>query len=410
VISVKTINNFKIYLKPKYVIRFIIYIYLSFLDKILNLHNRKQKLSNIPRPRKILLTNLAHAGDVINATSVLPVLKKAFPEVKVGFIVGSHSIDLIKDHPLIDYFYVVDHWILNRSKVNILKKIIQYIKSYQQVKKRIKQENFDTALDLYFYIGKGAMLTYRAHIPIRIGYNMRIGSSRCCGGNLLTHRLIFRDKGLHITEYYKDLLRMLSIDEHYMEYLKPTLGKVHEKSLSYLLSQYPKLNQKYIVLHPGTGAKCKEWPDLYWLELLGLLLNQGLVVVITGRGVHEKKLSNMLTSFHPQAINLVDQLSWSELRAIYKNSSLVVGVDSQAGHLAAELNVLTVLIYTGIRKISEWAPKSDRACILYTKVSCSPCYRGSGCKTMDCIRGVKPLKVFMSILEKLEVSHSLISR
>ena len=400
------ISTLKIYLKPKYALRIVIYLYLSCLDKFLNFFISNQKLSNLQPPKKILLTNLAHIGDVINATSVLPVLKMAFPEVKIGFVAGSHSIKLIEDHPLIDYFYVVDHWILNRSKTNFFKKIIQYLTTYCQVIKHIKQDNYDVALDLYFYIGKASTLSYCCRIPVRIGYNMRLGRNKCCGGNLLTHRLIFKDKGVHITEYYKDLLRILPIDEHFLKYLKPTLSKVHDESFNNLLSYYPCLNKKYIVLHPGSGAASRKWPDFYWLELLELLVNQGIIVVITGRGVEEKMLSTTILSYYPQTIDLVDQLSWTELRAIYKNSSLLVGVESQAGHLAAELDVPTVLIYTGIAKIGEWTPRSDKADIIYAEVPCGLCYRGSGCKTMDCIRGVKPLTIYLAIIEKLEVSRS----
>jgi heptosyltransferase-1 len=387
----------------------IAYLYLCCLDKFFHLCVGNPKPSKVHPPKKILLTNLAHIGDVINATSVLPILKKAFPNVKIGFVVGSHSIELIENHPLIDNIYLVDHWILNRSKTNVLKKIIRYLKTYRQAIKSIKEDNYDIALDLYLYIGKASTISYRCHIPIRIGYNMRVGRNKSCGGNLLTHRLIFKDKGVHITEYYKAILRFLPIDERFLTSLKPTLVKVNDDNFSNLSSYYPSLKKKYIVLHPGAGVECRKWPDLYWLELLGLLINQDIIVVITGKGKQEKMLSTILTSSYPQTIDLVDRLSLSELRAIYKNSSLLVGVESQAGHLAAELNIETILIYTGIAKLGEWTPKSDKACIVQSKVSCSPCYRGSGCKTMDCIKGVKPLTVFSSILDKLNFSQSKIS-
>jgi len=53
-------------------------------------------------------------------------------------------------------------------------------------------------------------------------------------------------------------------------------------------------------------------------------------------------------------INLVNQIAIAELVSVIKESSLMIGVESFAGHLAAGLNVPFVVLKTGITS-QQWA-------------------------------------------------------
>ncbi len=57
---------------------------VAFADLLLSPLSLK-KPKPILKPKSILLSNTAQLGDLVLATSLLPLLKQAFPEIKIGF-------------------------------------------------------------------------------------------------------------------------------------------------------------------------------------------------------------------------------------------------------------------------------------------------------------------------------------
>ena len=66
-------------------------------------------------PRRILLANPAHIGDVLIATAVLPPLRQAFPDAEIGMLVGSWSRHVVEGHPDVARVHVMDNFHLNRA-------------------------------------------------------------------------------------------------------------------------------------------------------------------------------------------------------------------------------------------------------------------------------------------------------
>jgi len=82
-----SINKKQSLLTGKYLVKNpFLFGYLWLTDAFFSLFIRKKKENKtIDSPKKILVSNIAHFGDVIIATSVLPVIKKAFPAMEIGF-------------------------------------------------------------------------------------------------------------------------------------------------------------------------------------------------------------------------------------------------------------------------------------------------------------------------------------
>ena len=88
---------------------------LASLDYLLGRMCRRPAPPAPGAPRRILLANGAHLGDVLLSTAVLPAIKTAFPDAEIGFLIGSWSREVLADHPLVARLHFVDHWKLNRS-------------------------------------------------------------------------------------------------------------------------------------------------------------------------------------------------------------------------------------------------------------------------------------------------------
>lgn len=350
---------------------------------------------DISAPKRILLSNLAHLGDVVNATAVLPVLKSAFPKVRIGFIIGSWSKDLLENHPLIDDFYIVDHWKFNRAKISFFKKVLHYFKGRSRALEEIKKNHYDVAIDLYYYFGNSLPLLKKAGIPVRIGYTS--GGY----GPFLTHAFNWNCINQSVIKHYIPLLRVLPLRESDLEKLETNLAPVSVDTIEDLYSRFPSMQKPYIVMHPGSGALFKEWPLNMWQQLFKECSDRGFLVIVTGHGKREFERAESIIEGSNHAFNYVNKFTLKEFIAVLFRAKVLIGVDSAAGHIASAVKTKTILLYPGINHSKEWIPQvldKEFSKILQHPVNCAPCFRRKGCKAMHCIRNIASKEVLEHIL------------
>lgn len=344
-----------------------------------------------PAPRRILLANGAHLGDVLIFSSVIPALRRAFPDIEIGVAVGAWSRPIVSSNPDVRWVHVIDHWMLNRSGQPLLKKIVHYLRTRSRALKEIRGNRYDVAIDFYYYFPNMLPLLRQSGIPVRIGY----GSGGF--GPLLTHEASWQNKDCHVVDYHRELLRFLNPPEESPAVLRPPAPSFEpkaEQKLRILLTENGRDSSQYILIHVGTGHTQKEWPLANWRELVARLIADGHHLVFTGTGSHEERLISSIIEDMQGCSNLCGKLAWPEYVAAISHARLAVCVDSLAGHLAAAVDTPCVVIKSGISHPLHWRPLSDRCEVLTAPVECSPCYRSNGCSTMDCIRGVLVSQVY----------------
>ena len=141
---------------------------------------RKRSMTNarnMPPPLRILLLNGAHIGDVVIATSIIPILRSAYPSAELGMLTGSWSHIVVSNHPELTYTHCVDHWRLNRANITIYGKLLRYIKTRRTALKELKQVRYDVAISTFGHFPDFLDLAWTARIPVRIGYEKSIFSS-----------------------------------------------------------------------------------------------------------------------------------------------------------------------------------------------------------------------------------------
>ncbi len=294
----------------------VLYLFDLFLPKA----KKREIPSNF---KSILISNIAHLGDVVLSTAVLEPIKKTYPHVKIGFLVSSSSKQVIEGHPLIDHIHTFDHWKFRRGKSSRFKAI-----------REIRKMKYDIAIDLYVYYPNAITLFWLAGIPIRIGY--RSGGA----GPLLTHYLDRSDK--HILEYHFDLLKFLSIDT----FGKPSLP---EKA-------FPIPKEEYIVVHMGDPTSPKSLPKEKWRELLKPYA--GTQLVFTGYGKRENHQDG-------EGINLCNKISFQELVYLIKHCKLLLSIDSVPSHIAACFEKPCIIIFRETHTLEQWKPLNPNAEILH---------------------------------------------
>lgn len=371
------------------------------MDAILECWRRShERPPRIAPPRRILIANGAHLGDVVLSTSVLPIIKQTFPESQLGFLAGSWATCVLRGHPLVDWLHVVDHWKLNRSPISLSRKLVQFLRTRHRALSVIRRLRYDVAIDLYYFFPNSIPLLCQAGIPIRIGY------SSGGFGPLLTHSLEWTDRQCHVTDYHADLLRVLDLSEAQLFDRRLCLPPVDADFVRAFQQKIPRAfldTFGYCVLHLGTGAEWKEWPEQQWQALVERLLSNGLRLVFTGTGLAEHRKIARVIGDHTGCINLSGELNWPQFVTAIERSRLLIGVDSVAGHVAAAVDTPSVIVGSGITNSAHWRPLHPQSRVLTHSVTCAPCYRSRGCDTMECVRAVSVNEVFhavQSILSK----------
>lgn len=271
-------------------------------------------------PKKILLCNLAHRGDIILASSVLPAIKKAFPEALIGFLMGSVAKEFLTSHRCIDKIHVFDHFKLQRDEKSIFKKATLFIKTFYHAFLEIKKEKYDLYIDLYLFYPNGNMLSFFLGIPERWGYTSGGGEG------FLSHRLQGYDQKKHMLDHYKDLLKELNIIIQKEGELKPNLC-LQEKKI-------PIPFKHYWIFHPFSGSSKKDREISFWQDLLTVCLQKGINVVVTGSGKEQIEKINFLILNKKGVVSLAGKTDLYELVYLVKNSQGVVCADSMIAHLA----------------------------------------------------------------------------
>jgi ADP-heptose:LPS heptosyltransferase len=322
------------------------------------------------------LANWAHLGDAVIATAVLPALKEAYPDAKIGFLAASWSAAVFENHPLIDHLHVVDHWKLNRSSSPLRGKQARYREMSRRAAQEMANLRYDAAVDLYPYFPNAIRLLARARIPVRVGY------ASGGFGPLLTHPFSWEDRGQPVAQDHFDLLSALQVPTGD---LTPALAPLARSVYDSLHAKLP-LRPPFLVFHPGPPSSKKAWSTHNWRLLAQRFSHRQ--IFFTGHGAEEAACIDSLCAGLPHAHSACDLLSWEEWTALIAQCAQLITIDSAAAHIAAAFHTPTVVLFCGINDWRQWKPPHPSCVVATHPVPCAPCHQKRGCSSMACIRNL----------------------
>jgi ADP-heptose:LPS heptosyltransferase len=362
-------------------IDFSLYIFIKITKK--KIYN--SNVSYNKNIKKILICNGAHLGDVLISANLIPLLKQNNPDIEIGFIVGSWSVNALNNYYGIKHIHIVDHWMLNRSDLSFFKKLKQYYHTKKKSIKEIRNIGYDVAVDMYYFMPNNAMLLWETGIPIRISYDSAGFSS------FLTDVIRWEEKEQHIVNYHLALLNKLSLNlpERINAYNKLFISPQDINNIKIRLDNFNIKFGDYIIIHPGTGLKAKKWSFEKWINLIQCLIKKEEKIIITGYGKDEcLEAAEIISKVKGRVVNLCDNLKFQEFVALVSKAKTIISVDSVASHIGAMTNTPTVCIFSGIPNYFFWSPIGEKTKVLHLEIPCSPCYKHEGCEKMDCLNNI----------------------
>jgi heptosyltransferase I len=346
-------------------------------------------------PKRILLLNTTHLGDVLISTGILPVLHSAFPGVEIGYAAGIWAKPILRDHPLIAFTHWVDVPSRNRAAISSWGRWKAYLSQRTIALRQIRALRYDWAISLNSWRPDLLDLAWWAGIPVRAAYKRHLMA-------LFATHLADSPEDKHLLPEgacQPTLLRVLGVQEAHIALRRMSVAPDSEESQEQIKSILPNTSiglPNYFVIHMGAGVRAREMPPSFWREVAHSLVKSG-IVIFTGRGKREHENVDRVIQGIPGCINAVDRLKWDGLVALVRNARAVFSVDTSVCHLAAATGTPLIAVYTGITGVARWRPEGEEITIWTNHVPCSPCSRQNGCPEMTCLKGIRPADLLDSL-------------
>jgi len=193
------------------------------------------------------------------------------------------------------------------------------------------------------------------------------------------NRVNWRERVIHETEYYKDLVRKLGWNKPFPQVNFPTT------TIGTLETTKPVLGICNGLFNTASWQK-KSWPHF---EKLCKLVSDKYYIVKIGFGKELDEVKTYDNSF-------VGKLSITQTANVISQCDKFVTTDSSCMHIAAALGIDTVALFGGTY-IFKNAPLTQKTKVLFDKKStCRPCQdteRFFSCKDYQCMKNITPEEV-----------------
>ena len=332
--------------------------------------------------RSILLIQLGDIGDVVWATPTFLAVKEACPQGNVSVLLRESFGSLLKADPHIHKIFEVKQY--KGTLLNKAKKQIEFIRD-------LRKECFDLVFDLrsdergaYMALLSGAQIR-AAMLYCSLKWRNRffthladppVPKERIYGAAEQSLRVV-REFGIDT----KDTIPKLWISE-----------KVKKRAEKLLDSHGVTAVSRWITLNPFSRWQYKEWSYEKWVQIIDWLREEcGISTVIVGAPGERKKSIDIASKCRRQIFNLTGKTTLDELAGVLSLSSLHVGVDSAAPHIAAAVGTPTITIY-GPSDWRDWAPQGNIHNVITPDRDCVPCYQ-KGCDNTGRSRCLEELTV-----------------
>lgn len=309
----------------------------------------KSNTTGAVRPKRFLIIKLNHLGDTLLLTPSLSYLRSRFPDARIDVVVRKGCEAVLEGNPDIHRVFTVAPPSKERSVANR--------ESFFNLLREVWRSRYDYAFDLS-NSDRAKLLVLASRAAVR-GIN-----DSCCylGWKrwIFNHFSHFEWARQHqVLRDFRTIVDVLDFPEVATPNDEecPSLFVNSDVDLSPLCAAIPKLKLKapFVVIHPVSRWQFKQWLPENWAQVADSLFEQkGLQVVFScGPSANERiYIESILSICKCQHLTTDGKLSLRELAALMKRAHLFLGVDTVAMHLAAAVQLPSVVLFG---PSSEWS-------------------------------------------------------
>jgi len=364
-------------------------------------------LSSLPDPidtaavGRALITKLRHHGDVLLASPVFTVLKRAIPAAEIDALVYRETAPMLEGHPAIAQIHTIDREWKRRG-------LAAQARAERALLASLRARRYDLIVHLTEH-PRGVWLVRLLKPRYSVGRHLE-GAHRVWRTTFTHYYRLPRTTPRHTVECNLDALRRVGVqpatgDKRLV--LQP--GAADLARAESMLAQRGVEPRRFVHMHPGSRWLFKCWSPERYAALLDRMVADGNRVVLTGApDARERALLDAIvsSSAEPTRERLVDfcgELTLRELAALTRRARAFVGVDSAPMHIAAAMGTPVVALF-GPSGEAEWGPWGvAHRVVSSSDHPCRPC-GNDGCgggKVSECLTELPVDRVYRAFVELL---------
>lgn len=329
---------------------------------------------------KFLIIRTDRIGDVILTTPIASAIKQFVSDAHVTLLCRQETAIIGERNSDIDNVVTIDEKGKN--------------KSFFRLARDLRTENYDCAIIVHptFQL---AFLAVAAKIPVRIGTGYRFYS------HLFTNRRYEHRKESvkHEVEYNLGLLEEINISQSKPEFKFEIKESDKEAANNTLKELGLQKDDRYCVVHPGSGGSAMDWPLKFYSIACDLISSEFDIPVLVSWGKTENDLAKKLVmQSKKNVIALPGILSLPELAALLEKAEFLLAPSTGILHLGHIVGTEVIGLYPPIPHESpvRWGPfgKEDNM-LVPDKKKCSEC-NGGNCRKISCLELITPALVLNS--------------
>lgn len=323
-----------------------------------------------PVAGNILLIQLGDIGDVVLTTPTICAVKEAHPEARVSILVFKPYGSLLAADPNI-------HEVVETARVR--GSLAHRLREFVAFARQLRQKRYDLTIDLRTG-DRGAILSLLSGASVRVGCHgiKKQFWHEFCFTNTIRDLKVAPPPVHPGADQSLRVVRELGIDTDDSIpklYIAPDV----RMSAGTLLAQTGLApGGAFVSINPFSRWKYKEWNNERWGEVIDRIWEAHRIpAVLIGSAEEAAGCQTIVAGREERAFNLAGETSLAELAAVISMSSLHLGVDSAAPHIAAALGTPTVTIH-GPTDWRAWRIVDEHHRVVSPVMDCLPCNK-TGC-------------------------------
>lgn len=297
--------------------------------------------------KNILVIQTAFIGDAILASSVIEKLHVFFPKAKLSLLVRKGNEALYHDHPFLHQVLI---WNKQHGKYTSLFRLL----------KQIRQQQFDTVINLHRYASSGFLTTF-SKACYTSGYDKNPFS--CFFNHKAKHTI---GDNRHEIERYNDLIAAITDKT----IVKPKLYPTHQ----HFTNIEPLLISPFVCMAPSSVWFTKQLPKEKWVKLCDAISEKTIIYLLGSERdtslCHEIKEK----SRHSLIQVLAGRLSLLESCELMKHANMNYVNDSAPLHLASAVDAPTTAFFCSTIPEYGFFPLAKTSQIIQVPyLNCKPC-------------------------------------
>ncbi|MFQ5736971.1 MAG: glycosyltransferase family 9 protein, partial [Thermodesulfobacteriota bacterium] len=322
-----------------------------------------------PCIHNILLIQLGDIGDVVLTTPTIRAVREQYPEARVSIMVRKPFGGLLAADP--NLFEVVETEKFRGAPFHGLREHARFAQ-------RLRKARYDLVIDLRTGT-RGAIMTFLTGAPMRVG--------RHCVKPFWHDRLFTElvrnsanapppthpgaDQSLRIVR----AIGIATTDSTPRLYLS---GRDTTRAGEIISRCTVPSGARMITINPFSRWKYKEWPGRKWGQVIDRLWEgHRAFSLLVGSQEEAAAAAEIARGREGRTCNLAGTTTLGELAAVIAKSTLHLGVDSAASHIAAAVGTPTVTVH-GPTDWRAWRVCDDMHRVVSPDMDCVPCHQ-KGC-------------------------------